>query len=197
VPLADPLFEDSPSCPCVTDWPRFIADAMLGSLAKWLRIIGFDTLYCRTFDDNEIARIGKQQQRTVLTRDTALARKKTHHSVILIRSQDTFTQVKEVLTAVARVQGKAPSATPGAAGDEVCLPSHPRCPRCNGQLLRVDKETLLNEVPEHVFLTSQSFLRCEACAKVFWEGSHKRMIDKALKEITREIAARWKSSGSD
>jgi hypothetical protein len=64
-------------------------------------------------------------------------------------------------------------------------------------LIRVDKEELLDEVPEHVFLTSDSFLRCEACAKVFWEGSHKRMIDKTVEEIMREIAGRWKSSEND
>lgn len=181
----------------MTEWPRFIADVMLGSLAKWLRIIGFDTLYCRTFDDREIARIGKQQQRIVLTRDTALARKKTHHSVILIRSQETFAQVKEVLDAVACARDKRTSQIPGAAQGDMCFPDRPRCPRCNGQLIRVDKEELLDEVPEHVFLTSDSFLRCEACAKVFWEGSHKRMIDKTVEEIMREIAGRWKSSEND
>lgn len=169
---------------------------MLGSLAKWLRIIGFDTLYSRTMDDREIARIGRQERRILLTRDRALARKKTLHSAILVGSQETLGQLREVLRAVLGGQERQGGAGQSASGGEFSLPVQPRCPRCNGQLLKAAKESLLNDVPEHVLLAYDSFLRCAECGKVFWDGSHKRMIDEKLREIMREMGVPWKNSGN-
>ena len=93
--------------------PRFIADVMLGSLARWLRILGFDTIYFRAIDDNELIKIARQQERTLLTRDTGIARRpsiklkggtgesanrsKVGPDVILIHSNSTLEQLKEVL----------------------------------------------------------------------------------------------------
>jgi uncharacterized protein with PIN domain len=115
------------------DKPRFVADVMLGSLAKWLRIMGFDTLYFRVINDNELVRIAKQQGRMLLTRDTGIYNSKKSGECHLIRSQNTMEQIREVL--------KALSAQPGK------IISSQRCASCNGELLPVERSSIFGEVP--------------------------------------------------
>ena len=81
----------------MSDQPRFIADVMLGSLAKWLRILGFDTLYFKDIDDRELIKRAKQEQRVLLTRDTRLVKSKKVAEHILIKANDAPGQLKEVL----------------------------------------------------------------------------------------------------
>lgn len=177
------------------EWPRFISDAMLGSLSKWLRILGFDTVYARTMDDHEIARIAMQQQRIILTRDTGLARRKSVES-ILITSHHTFEQLKEVLTVLVRPAPRSAGSGNQSAGYALRrLPLHPRCAVCNGEVVKTEKRCVLNEVPEHVVLRYDTFFRCANCAKVYWEGSHKRMIDSKLRAVLQELEGTWKNSG--
>jgi len=126
--------------------PRFISDAMLGSLSKWLRILGLDTLYFKKIDDNELIRIAKQEDRTLLTRDAGLAKRKTIDNCILINSNDTFEQLKEVLL---WVKGQ------GSEGK-----GNPRCTVCNGSLMPVDKESVMDAIPDHIFLLSLSVNFC-------------------------------------
>jgi uncharacterized protein with PIN domain len=153
--------------------PRFLSDAMLGSLAKWLRILGFDTLYFKIIDDNEIIKIAKQEQRILLTRDTRLVKNKKIDNCILINSNDISGQLKEVLLWV-KGQGSK-------------VKGNQRCAECNGELSTADKESVANDIPEHVFLNFNSFFRCNSCGKVYWEGSHKKLIDAKIKEILKEI----------
>lgn len=189
----------------MADQPRFICDVMLGSLSRWLRILGFDTFYGRALDDNEIARIARQEQRIVLTRDRGLARRKIVDRGILLASNDTFGQLKEVLSAIAGNHDTLKNIRVHS-GDTVREPAplsvgafsgHPRCTICNGELVEVDKESARNDVPEHVFLTSHMFLKCTTCPKVYWEGSHKRMIEARTRGILEEIKGAWKSSRDD
>lgn len=155
----------------MSDVPLFIADVMLGSLSKWLRIAGFDTLYYRNIDDRELIRIAKQQQRIVLTRDRNLTKRKTIDRFVLIHSEDTFEQLKEVLRALHVHE----------------LSLSPRCPRCNGMLEAVKKESILEDIPEHIMLTINSFFKCTGCGKVYWEGSHKKSIHEKVEEILKDV----------
>jgi uncharacterized protein with PIN domain len=144
---------------------KFIADAMLGRLAKWLRILGFDVLYYPDIDDRRIVRISREQERTILTRDTQLLKRKGLPGVIFINKDDVFeqlTQLKEQLD----FSQAAPSV---------------RCVECNGFLDEVSqKEEIRNLVPDFVYLNSPSFVRCRDCGKVYWEGSHRKKIRKKL-----------------
>ncbi|MDI6802012.1 MAG: Mut7-C RNAse domain-containing protein [Thermodesulfovibrionales bacterium] len=157
---------------------RFIADAMLGKLSKWLRILGFDTLYFKALNDNELVKIAKQQQRILLTRDTLLVKIKRIDGYILINSNDTFEQLREVLLWI--------------KDSDAIATGHPRCVECNGELDIADSELIRDDVPEHVFLNSKSFFRCRDCGKVYWEGSHKKLIDTKLQEMLKEIDIHWK-----
>ncbi len=164
------------------DLPCFISDVMLGSLAKWLRIMGFDVLYSRTIEDCELVRIAKQQQRILLTRDTGIAGRKGLDNFILVKSDDTFQQLKEVLVVLHERSLKV-------------LPDRSRCAECNGELHPVAKGAVADEVPEHVFLSLDSFFRCSSCGKVYWDGSHKKHIDEKIRKIIEET--HWATSESD
>ncbi len=162
----------------MTESPLFIADAMLGSLSKWLRILGFDTLYFKKIDDNELIKIAKQEQRILLTRDTSLVKRKKIDSCILINSNNTFEQLKEVLLWVKRQAHDAQRTT---------LHANLRCTVCNGLLMPVDKGFVMDAIPDHIFLNSDCFFRCKNCGKIYWNGSHKKMIDAKIEEVLQDI----------
>jgi len=152
----------------------FICDAMLGSLARWLRLLGFDTIYSRTISDNELIRIARIEDRIVLTRDTGIPKRKGPQRTILIQSNDTFEQLKEVLKAGEWQRAKG---------------ERPRCTLCNGELAAAEKDAVAGRVPEYVFLNATSFFICMECGKVYWHGSHKKSIDSRLQKILEQIGA--------
>jgi uncharacterized protein with PIN domain len=161
------------------DHPRFVSDAMLGRLTRWLRILGFDTLYFRTIDDNELIKIARQQERILLTRDTGIAsrlRLKKIPEFILIQSNSTLEQIKEVL---------AVFTLPRPLFNDAGIQS--RCTVCNGELAPAKKEDVAGHIPEYVFLNSASFFTCTACGKVYWHGSHKKSIDSQIKKLLGDI----------
>lgn len=154
---------------------RFIADAMLGKLARWLRIIGFDTLYFNKIDDSEIIRMALQEQRVILTRDTELSKSKKIPRAVLIHSNNHLEQLKEVLLFLNK-----------ASREFSNLPC--RCVICNGELVSCDKNLILNLTPEYILLHNKSFLRCSKCNKVFWHGSQKEKINRTIQSILQELS---------
>jgi uncharacterized protein with PIN domain len=144
---------------------------MLGSLARWLRILGFDTIYFRAIANNELIKIARQQERIILTRDTGIARRKQIHELILIHSNATLEQLKEVLSSKRLFPGSD------------ALRLSPRCPVCNGELALTQRETVADSIPEYIFLNATSFFTCKECGKVYWYGSHKKSIDFILKQV--------------
>jgi hypothetical protein len=145
--------------------PRFIADAMLGRLARWLRLLGFDTLYYPAISDRDLLKLALQQERVLLTRDTHFLTMKRRDSIFFVRTDDPLGQVREVLTAFAS-GGTAPG----------------RCARCNGILIAVgERDSLRDVVPEYVFLHYHDFLRCNECGNVYWEGTHLRRFRQMLR----------------
>src|SRR5437867_13122732 len=76
---------------------RFIADVMVGRLARWLRVLGFDVAYSNAYEDDEILRIAEQENRVILTRDTGLAARRNRAECLLIESVDYRKQIQQVL----------------------------------------------------------------------------------------------------
>lgn len=155
---------------------RFIADVMLGSLSRWLRLFGFDTLYSNNFTDKELIKISIQDCRILLTKDTLLAKSKLLKSVLFIHSENVKEQIKEVLSQIP------------------CLVNlvslKPRCPLCNGEMEKVKKnevEKIGYEIPDYIVFTSEEFIICKLCKKVYWHGTHKDRINKMKKEILKEM----------
>jgi uncharacterized protein len=159
----------------MSDKPRFVVDVMLGSLAKWLRIMGFNTLYFRVIDDNELVKISKQEDRILLTRDLGISGSKKAGQCLLIRSQDTMEQLREVLKSL------------GSQPYKVISPQ--RCASCNGELLPAERSAIFGEVPEYVFWNSGAFFKCGDCGKVYWDGSHKVVIDAVIAAINKDMEA--------
>ncbi len=141
---------------------------MLGRLARWLRLLGFDTIYNPDTSDTKLIRTAKEQERVILTRDTRLVRIKGIRDYLLIRTNDSFQQLLEVIHSLKLKDFHLLS----------------RCVSCNGQLLRVlDKTAVRDAVPDFVFLNFHIFLRCKNCGKIYWEGTHPKMFRDKLAEV--------------
>jgi uncharacterized protein with PIN domain len=134
---------------------RLLADGMLGRLTRWLRILGYDTIYAPDTDDVELLRMARAQDRILLTADHGLARRRGAR-ILLIEAQDLRGQLRQVRTALG-----PPS------GDELS-----RCVVCNGTLVPVDKSTLADRLPSYVLTTQKEFRRCPDCGRIFWSGTH-------------------------
>ncbi len=156
---------------------RFIADAMLGRLAKRLRLLGYDTAYERDITDAALLARALKEGRTVLTRDTRFAARKalSHGRAFLVASDDPASQLKEVLE---HFSLEPPSGKKRFIG---------RCSVCNGALDKVkDKGLVRDLVPEHVFLNKREFYMCAGCGRVYWEGSHVEKFKKLMDDIIKK-----------
>ena len=147
---------------------KFIVDVMLGRLATWLRLLGHDVMYDRGMDDRQLIRRAQEEERTIITRDAGLARRKAARHCIFITNDRIVDQLAEMK----RVLGSSER------------PLLSRCPQCNGELVCADKaEDIREHVPDYIYHTHTHFLRCKHCAKIYWEGSHHRRMKKTLQQV--------------
>ena len=137
---------------------KFIADVNVGKLAKWLRMLGFDTLYNSRYDDLEIIRIALDEDRYILTRDTGIAQRKSAKKCILITSDETIQQLRQVVK-----ESKIKICEENAFS---------RCIICNNVLQPIQKETVFGKVPPYIYKIHNKFAFCCNCQKYFWQGSH-------------------------
>jgi len=150
---------------------KFIADAMLGRLAKWLRLLGFDVLYYPDIEDREVIRISREHDRTILTRDTRMLQSRGARDAVFIRSDHISQQLLEIKDMLALHDSDL--------GE--------RCIVCNGNLHKVSERGEVQDlVPDYVYHNFESFMRCNVCGKVYWEGSHYKKIRERISEILRK-----------
>jgi uncharacterized protein with PIN domain len=148
--------------------PRFIADAMLGRLARWLRLLGVDCAFEEDIPDERLVRRALGEGRVVLSRDRALPEEWRISHVYLLRSES----LREQLAEVVRAFGLADHVRPLT-----------RCSRCNEELRSADPAEVAAHVPAGVLERQQQFAVCPACGRVYWEGSHGRRIRRVAKEL--------------
>ena len=139
---------------------------MLGTLAKWLRILGYDTLFDASLNDHQLVRLARAEERVLLTRDRELARRRGLH-VLLVAGEQLDDQVRQVLADLSLAPERAFS----------------RCPVCNQPLEAIDRETAQARVPAYVIQTHDSFSRCPACQRIYWRGTHWQQMDEHLKNL--------------
>jgi len=148
---------------------KFLADSSLGRLSKWLRILGYDTLYWRVEADRSFLRMAEKEGRAVLTRrKDVLARQ--HPGIVLFVENDRIEdQIVEVL-------GKLGLRPEPDRLFTVCL-------RCNEYLKEAKLEEVRPLVPEYVFRTQSDFRVCPKCHGVYWPGTHRERAMAMLERI--------------
>lgn len=136
---------------------------MLGTLAKWLRILGYDTVYDPDLDDHQLVRLARAEDRVLLTRDQELAMRRGVR-VLSVKSEDLDDQVRQVLVELELETDR----------------SFSRCPACNEPLQTLDRESAQERVPAYVAQTRKRFKSCPKCRRVYWRGTHWRRMDEQL-----------------
>ncbi len=142
---------------------RFVADAMLGTLAKWLRILGYDTQFDPDLDDHQLVRLARAEDRVLLTRDRELARRRGVR-VVLVTSERLDAQISQVLAELDLEPDR----------------SFSRCPVCNEPLAPMEPEKARSRVPAYVAQTQETFKSCPTCQRIYWRGSHWQRMDDQL-----------------
>jgi hypothetical protein len=156
----------------------FVADCMLGKLAKWLRILGFDVLYFSKAEDSELVEVARREGRVLLTRDTGLIERTAKRpNRLFVRSDDWEDQVVQVLDGFGLWDDIRPNT---------------RCIECNLPLKALAREQARNLVTPYVCEHASSFAICPGCNRVFWQGTHygdmerkiERLFERRAKTIT-------------
>lgn len=149
---------------------KFLADEMLGRLARWLRVLGYDTKYANGLTDSDVLAIAESEGRTILTRDTLLIRRKSCRNYIFVESDHWREQLKQVYVEA------------GLNCDSILT----RCVVCNARLKPIDKQSAESFVPAYVYRTQESFSRCENCSRTYWSATHVSRILDELKCLKKE-----------
>jgi len=148
--------------------PVFLADAHLGGLARFLRMLGFDTLHDNNYGDAQIRRLAEAERRIVLSRDRELLKCSEIAHGCYVHALKAEAQLREV----AARYGLAGRARPFT----LCL-------RCNLPLQPVDKAAVAAIVPEKVRARQEQFSRCAGCGRIYWPGSHYARMRAALGDL--------------
>ncbi len=153
------------------DQPRqmkFILDVHLGKLSRYLRFLGFDSLYSNSYSDREIISISVKTDRIILTRDSGMLKHSTVKRGYYVRSTEPKQQILEVVNRF------------GLKG-QISLFS--RCPACNGVLKDIDKHRVEHRLPDRTKKCYSSFKMCSKCGKIYWNGGHVKGIIRMFKEL--------------
>lgn len=147
---------------------KFVLDVHLGKLARYLRLLGFDASYRRDADDELLARISSHEGRILLTQDRGLLKRSIVSYGYIVRSPYPKQQLQEVMDRYNLYRAVAPFR---------------RCPKCNGQLAKVEKQDIYPRLPHFTRLTYEQFFECDDCQQLYWKGAHFRRIQQFVDAI--------------
>ena len=148
---------------------KMIADAMLGALARWLRVLDLDVAYDPSLDDPEIVKRASAEDRVILTRDRRLVQRRLARNHLLIRSDVVDEQVRQVLEDL------------GIRPDPERLLG--RCLRCNAPTEPIPAEDARAVVPPWVARTQEEYRGCPVCGRIYWSGTHAARMRKRLERM--------------
>ena len=146
---------------------RFTAEMTLGKLSKWLRILGFDTVYEANVTGEKL--IYAARGRILLTRTKRIRNMKTAKECIFISSNHPFEQLRDVVLKL------------GIAKEDIRPFS--RCTQCNTSIRLVEKNDVRGKVPDYIWETRDTFHTCNQCRRIYWSGSHIRRSRDILKRL--------------
>ena len=151
--------------------PAFFADTMLGRLARWLRMLGYDTAYDKAISDESLIARVLIEQRWLLTRDRYLVQRKVlrgrHTLIISDHLQDQLRQLQSELHIVCDLNDKTAS----------------RCAACNNILIVIPHEEAAHAVPAYVASSHPKFVQCQNCGQIYWPGTHWTHMLARLQEL--------------
>ncbi|MEW6194490.1 MAG: Mut7-C RNAse domain-containing protein [Bacteroidota bacterium] len=136
---------------------KFVLDVHLGTLAKYMRMFGFDTKYQNDFSDEKIIEIFLHEKRTVLTRDVGILKRKEVTHGYFVRNIKPIKQIEEIIKRF-DLQKE--------------IKGFSRCIRCNTKIVPIEKEKIIDKIPPKVKSIHSRFFYCKVCKKVYWKGSH-------------------------
>jgi uncharacterized protein with PIN domain len=148
---------------------KFIADRMLGKLARELRMLGYDTVYYRGESTYPLMKLAREEGRVILTRHTQLGPKRPEDRVITITEDKPSLQLREL------IQKKIISLHEN--------PFFSRCLECNTLLNEIPREEAEGEVPDFIFYQQKAFFRCSQCSRIYWQGSHQDHMQKKIEAL--------------
>jgi uncharacterized protein with PIN domain len=157
-----------------THVPAFACDAMLGSLARWLRAAGYDAFWQEGIDDWDLIRRARAEGRILLSCDTGIFR------VGIVRDGDVpALQLPHGLTTGQHLQ---------MVLLHFALPLRkPRCMRCGGGLRETPKDRMAGKVPPRSYEVNDRFWECERCGQPFWRGTHWQRIQDVLGQAVASV----------
>lgn len=149
--------------------PKFIVDVNVGNLAKWLRILGFDTLFLNPIEDGELVEIALREGRVVLTKDTHIAERRVATSgqvqVVIVEGDRVLDQLRFVADRL---------------GLHEPFRMFSRCLECNVPLEPIERFQVRDRVPPYVYQTQERYVICPRCGRIYWPGTHwQRMRETA------------------
>lgn len=151
---------------------KFIADNNVSKLARWLRLIGYDTLLFKEKDDGQMIKIALSENRVILTKDTQFIKRRlvTNGTLrtIHITQDDPKLQVQEVVRTLNLNYHFKPFS--------LCL-------ECNQVLIARGKEDVKSLIPAHVFETQTQYTECPTCHRIYWPGTHWQAMVKKLQDL--------------
>jgi uncharacterized protein with PIN domain len=148
---------------------KFLADRMLGKLAKNLRMLGYDTIYYRGEDAYQLIRMARQEGRVILTRNTKLLPKRPEDRILRVMEDKPSLQLKDLIQ-----KGYI------SLDDENLFS---RCLLCNTLLNEIPREESEGKVPDFIFYQQKEFFRCPQCLRIYWQGSHQENMQKRMEEL--------------
>jgi uncharacterized protein with PIN domain len=153
--------------------PRFFADSMLGTLTKWMRLLGYDVAYEKKIEDSELIARARAENRIILTRDIHFVRRRLPGRGGLFRFEND--RLPDQLRRVVREF-------------HLSTDRHrfSRCVECNLRLVSVPRESAAGRVPDYVYQTQDRFSECPGCHRLFWAGTHPPRIEETLRRIFRK-----------
>jgi uncharacterized protein with PIN domain len=172
-----PVFETLDITPLVRLRPkplrttRFVVDVHLGRLARYLRMLGFDTLYSKDYDDEELACLACEERRILLTRDRGLLKRRIVSHGYWVRETDPWSQLREIF---ARLDLYA------------SVRSFQRCIRCNSLLAQVTKKQIQGRLEPDTLRYYEQFWICKGCRQIYWEGSHYLRMQRLVQELLQK-----------
>lgn len=151
---------------------KFAADRMLGRTARWLRMLGADTIFDESIDGAAMLKIARTEGRIMLTRDKRL---KSAPDVLFLDSNNFGEQLRQILV-------RYPF--------NVFKKAFSRCSRCNTPLIEIDREVVRRRVPPFVYAANDKFSECPNCAHVYWRGTHRERIAREVRKIGLDLIDR-------